>query len=169
VRPCAPPLRPCSLAVGNGLLISQGLTRWVPEEESLTIQTGHRVCISSDSKGASSSSLPISLSTHARCSPANAAVLCCVVLSSTHAHQGPRSRGKFGIGRVSIVRDRWIALGSNRPSATATTNGSTDYLGMTTLPVMLPRCPSSAHTLRMTLNIDVVSAVTPSSCKSLLA
>ena len=73
----------------------------------------------------------------------------------THARQSSDDRGVFGIGRLSIVRDRWVGLGSDAPFATAATNGSTAALRMATQPVLLPHCPSSAQTLTLTLNAEV--------------
>jgi hypothetical protein len=63
--------------------------------------------------------------------------------------------GGVGIGQLSIIRDRWIALGADIPFASASSNGSTQPLHMLTKPMMLPQCLSAAHALRMTLNEDV--------------
>ena len=63
--------------------------------------------------------------------------------------------GAIGIGQLSIIRDRWIALGADIPFASDRSNGSTQPLHMLTKPMILPRCLSTAHTLRMTLNADV--------------
>ena len=73
----------------------------------------------------------------------------------THAHQDANTRGKFGIGRLSIIRDRWIALGADIPFASPGTNGSTTALRMRTVPLYLPQCPSTTHRLHMTLNAEV--------------
>jgi hypothetical protein len=73
----------------------------------------------------------------------------------SHARQSSDDRGVFGIGRLSMVRDRWVGLGSDAPFATAATNGSTAALHMTTQPVLLPHCPSTAQTLTLTLNAEV--------------
>ena len=63
--------------------------------------------------------------------------------------------GAIGIGQLSIIQDRWIALGADIPFASASSNGSTQLLHMLTKPLLLPQCPSPAHALRMTLNADV--------------
>lgn len=51
-----------------------------------------------------------------------------------------------------MVRDRWVALGADAPSASATSNGSAAWLHMTTKPVTLPRCRTN---LSLTLNAEV--------------
>ena len=72
----------------------------------------------------------------------------------THAHQGNLSRGAFGIGRLSMIRDRWIALGADAPFCSSASNGSTVALRMVTVPVRLPQCQRSAQ-LRMSMNVEV--------------
>jgi hypothetical protein len=71
----------------------------------------------------------------------------------SHAHQGSLTRGKFGIGRVSIMRDRWIALGADSPVANH--NGSAVALLMRSVPLLLPQCSRVEHALFMTLNAEV--------------
>jgi hypothetical protein len=73
----------------------------------------------------------------------------------THSRQSADNRGVFGIGRLSMVRDRWVGLGSDVPFATSETNGSAAALHMTTHAVLLPRCLSTAHMLVLTLNAEV--------------
>ena len=63
--------------------------------------------------------------------------------------------GTIGIGQLSIIRDRWIALGADIAFASASSNGSTQPLRMVTKSMILPQCPSTAHALRMTLNAEV--------------
>jgi hypothetical protein len=72
-----------------------------------------------------------------------------------HSRQGATGRGRFGIGRLRIMRDRWIALGADIPFATEATNGSAAFLTMTSKPLLLPQCENSSGTLWMTMNAEV--------------
>lgn len=73
----------------------------------------------------------------------------------SHAQQSGDARGLFGIGRVEIVRDRWVGLGADVPTATPATNGSAASLRMTSKPVKLPTCANASDVLRLTLNAEV--------------
>ena len=73
----------------------------------------------------------------------------------SHARQSGTDRGVFGIGRLRVVRDRWVALGADSPYTSAQMHGSTLPLNMGTVAVLLPRCASGQSSLRMTLNTDV--------------
>ena len=76
----------------------------------------------------------------------------------SHAHQDCCSRGKFGIGRARILKDRWIALALDAPHAGPATNGSAANVTMMTQPVLLPSCAHIGRgnaTLTMTLNVEV--------------
>ena len=73
----------------------------------------------------------------------------------SHARQSGDDRGLFGIGRVEIVRDRWIGLGADVPTSSPATNGSAASLRMTSKPVKLPTCANSSAVLRLTLNAEV--------------
>lgn len=61
----------------------------------------------------------------------------------------------FGIGHVVQLRDRWIGLGSDVPTANAETNGSTAPLVMTSWPVQLPKCNNDSQHLHLTVNAEV--------------
>ena len=78
----------------------------------------------------------------------------------THAHQDCCSRGKFGVGRARILKDRWVALGVDVPRAGPGSNGSGTNVTMTTRPIILPRCaggsgPGPARRAAMPGNVSL--------------
>eukprot|EP00040_Diaphanoeca_grandis_P034181 m.210707 g.210707 ORF g.210707 m.210707 type:complete len:604 (+) comp33090_c0_seq1:194-2005(+) len=74
----------------------------------------------------------------------------------THARQDGSDRGLFGIGRATIVRNRFISLGVDVPASTSNAiNGSATTATMVTTAVVLPTCTSEHSRLHMYLNADV--------------
>eukprot|EP00041_Stephanoeca_diplocostata_P000452 m.14818 g.14818 ORF g.14818 m.14818 type:complete len:281 (+) comp10537_c0_seq1:153-995(+) len=78
----------------------------------------------------------------------------------THARQDGSDRGKFGIGRVTLLKDRFVSFGSDTPTLDTSTGNGSRVLQAKTTPVVLPSGPCVSLVLSLNADVSVGGRVT---------